>query len=252
MKKISTLLITLLIVFTMETISAQRRVLNNRQFEKKEGQWYRIENGNYFQVNNSVITVKFNKNVTSKVINSFNESQRVKVLRENFLKIIDLKIPDNSNPLDMVDSYLKSNLIEFAEVNTIGKSLGIPNDNYFSNQWHHEHEEDNEIDTPFAWEIETGSSDVIIAVLDVGTDIHHEDLKANIWVNPGEDINNDGIVWDINDLNGIDDDGNGRTDDLVGWNFNSDSNQVSGNDNHGTHVAGVFGAVTNNNSLYIF
>lgn len=42
---------------------------------------------------------------------------------------------------------------------------------------------------------------------------------GNVWVNPGEDLDGDGLVFDVNDLNGIDDDGNGIVDDLIGYDF---------------------------------
>ncbi|MFO0946519.1 MAG: S8 family serine peptidase [Planctomycetota bacterium] len=88
-----------------------------------------------------------------------------------------------------------------------------------------------------AWDITLGAPSIIIAVTDDGVDIDHEDLEANIWVNPGEIAGN-----------GIDDDGNGYIDDVNGWDFSSNDNNPNpvGSDSHGTHVAGIAAAVTNN------
>jgi len=87
---------------------------------------------------------------------------------------------------------------------------------------------------------------VIVAVLDTGVDYNHEDLAANIWINSGEDLNNNGVV-DAGDFNGIDDDDNGETDDIRGYDFSDDDNDPIDYHGHGSHCSGTIAAMGNNN-----
>ena len=99
------------------------------------------------------------------------------------------------------------------------------------------------IDAPRAWETSLGEG-VVVAVVDSGVDFAHEDLAANLWVNPGEDLDGDGIA-EPEDRNGLDDDGNGFVDDLRGWDFQGgESGDADPQDEngHGTHVAGIAAA----------
>jgi subtilisin family serine protease len=112
------------------------------------------------------------------------------------------------------------------------------------------------IRAPEAWSLSQGEG-VVIAVVDTGLDSAHPDMAANVWVNPGEDLDGNGVV-DPGDWNGIDDDGNGFVDDLQGWNFVGYGDELKDgtiflgtpdtfDDNgHGSHVAGTAAAVGNN------
>lgn len=149
---------------------------------------------------------------------------------------------EDINILDAVAAYEKNPFVEVAEPNFIGQAYLIPNDTHFNKQWglHNTGQtggtSDADIDGPEAWDIKTGSSNVIIAVVDTGIEYDHEDLSANMWTNSGE------IPW-----NGIDEDGNGYTDDYWGWDFFHNGSNPMDIDGHGTHCSGIAGARANNN-----
>ncbi|MEN6429176.1 MAG: S8 family serine peptidase [Phycisphaerales bacterium] len=129
--------------------------------------------------------------------------------------------------------------VEHAQPNYIYYPCSTPNDPEFPDQYAHQL-----IGMEDAWDISTGSKDIVVAVLDTGVDANHPDLKSNMWVNADEVPSN-----------GVDDDGNGYVDDIYGWNFGYDNNDVTpeidydfyyGVSGHGTEVSGVIAAVGNN------
>jgi subtilisin family serine protease len=132
--------------------------------------------------------------------------------------------------------------VVYAEANYRVKAINYtPNDEYFDNQWgmHNTGQtggvSDADIDAPEAWDVEQGSNEVVVGVIDSGIDYNHPDLIDNMWTNPGE----------IPD-NGVDDDGNGYVDDYYGYNFNNDTGDPWDDMFHGTHCAGIIAASGDN------
>ncbi len=141
--------------------------------------------------------------------------------------------------------------VDYAEPNYLRRPEAVPDDPFFDRLWHlfNTGQEVNtrtgtagaDIAAPEAWDMETGAPNVVIAVLDTGAAYDHPDLAPNVWTNAGEVP-----------ANGLDDDGNGYVDDVHGWDFvnadndPSDYSRGAAPDGHGTHVAGIIGAVGNN------
>ncbi|MBI5440468.1 MAG: S8 family serine peptidase [Deltaproteobacteria bacterium] len=121
--------------------------------------------------------------------------------------------------------------VEYAEPDYVLHALTTPNDPSYANLWGLA-----QIRAPAAWDGTTGSQDMVVAVIDSGIDYTHPDLKPNLWTNAAE----------LNGRPGVDDDGNGVVDDVYGLNAVANSGNPLDDDDHGTHVAGVIGAVGNN------
>jgi len=144
--------------------------------------------------------------------------------------LLTLKDSSRDNVVKAVEQLTLNAEIEYAEPDYVMQLREEPNDTYYSYQYSMP-----KISAPDAWDITTGSSSVVVGVIDTGIDYSHPDLAANMWMNPGE------IAGD-----GIDNDGNGYIDDVYGWNFADKNNDVMDGNGHGTHVAGIIGAVGNN------
>ncbi len=99
-------------------------------------------------------------------------------------------------------------------------------------------------DAARAWSITQGSREVIVAVIDTGIDVKHEDIFENLWINKGE-VGKDAKGRDKT-TNGIDDDGNGCVDDIHGCNFITMTGDLKDNHGHGNHIAGIIGAMGGN------
>lgn len=164
---------------------------------------------------------------------------------ENELALMAVLTVSSATDIEFLARHISSDpLVEYAEPNYFVKKDDIPNDPLYGELQHLP-----QVKAPQAWEISQGDTNVVIAVLDTGVDWDHPDLATAIWKNYNEIPNN-----------GIDDDNNGFIDDIRGWDFVTEvasdaypgedgdipDNNPMDFDGHGTHVAGILAALTNN------
>lgn len=206
-----------------------------------------------------------------KIENLKNKNKQHLTAKENHLLKRIQRAPKNANvpPLDRIytltfpegltDSELQDILkvyqadpsVEYAELNYTYSLFAIPIDDHYNDQWalnnigqdfpksgkyNYQTKLDADIDAPEAWDIQTDTSDIIIAVIDSGIDYTHRDLVNNLWKNLEEE----------NGITGVDDDGNGYVDDIYGVNFINNTGDPLDDNGHGTHCAGIIAAEGNN------
>jgi subtilisin family serine protease len=171
-------------------------------------------------------------------------------------KVLKIKTTSKNKDdvLRLVEEFSNSKYFKAASPNYFYKVALTPNDPLYPQQWGLNQTNNIDINAPQAWDNTTGNEQVVVAVLDTGVDLGHPDLASRIFENPAES--------GANASDGQDDDGNGYIDDVHGWdvttcqqwdtntgtcsvpkNPGNNTNDVEG---HGTFVAGIIGAVTDN------
>jgi subtilisin family serine protease len=213
-----------------------------------------ISKGNIKYLSNQMV-IKFKENVnadfTGRVFLPQTVSQKLSFMQVNdvtfFLKglkaienselnrIVVVKYSSELDPLQIIPLLKQDNNIEWAEPKFVYEFNYIPNDPEYSIQWHLA-----KVKAAEAWDISKGDTSVVIGIVDTGVDWDHPDLATNIWRN-----------WSEIPNNGVDDDNNGYVDDLRGWDFGGligipDNDPMEDRPDHGTHVAGIASAVTDN------
>lgn len=195
-------------------------------------------------------TVKFNKGTDLKTA-----AERLKQLGEISKVQTNGRIKRAYNT-DSKRIYLSDKALQ--QKSTRSAANGEPNDPGFTSQWHYrnlgegnydfENLNNNKVGAKAgcdvnaleAWKTCKGDSSIIVAILDEGVMYTHPDLAANMWCNPGESVQG----------TQTDGDGNGYEGDLHGYNFVTESGDITWTDandtGHGTHVAGTIAAVNNN------
>ncbi len=170
------------------------------------------------------IVVQIKENKESSLLSDFPDSKKI------LLNFYSVKVPEGKKVEEFLKEIQRKDYIKDADFNYGYKLDIIPDDYYFNSQWGLQ-----KVKAPEAWDYTTGSTDVYVAVIDDGVDFRHLDLQDNIWKNPNE-------ICD----NGKDDDKNGYIDDCYGWSAIEGKGSAVPKGSHGTHVAGIIGAVGNN------
>jgi len=161
-----------------------------------------------------------------------NPSMRMKG-DEDLAKFFRIKYDGNIDPTDMAKEVFEKNrdILEWAEPEFVYDMNFVPNDPVVGSQYHI-----GKINSYQAWDITQGDTNVVIGIVDSGSDFDHPDLAANIKYNYADPVD------------GLDNDANGYIDDFKGWDFyyyDNDPNIMGGSD-HGSHVSGDASQVTNN------
>jgi subtilisin family serine protease len=153
-----------------------------------------------------------------------------------------VEVPAGSDIVGLIEAYRLAG-VAWAEPDYYVYSTAVPDDPDYESgrQWYLHNTGQSgglpgaDIRAVEAWDRQSTASNIVVAVLDSGVRITHEDLAQNLWVNSGEIAGN-----------GLDDDLNGFVDDVHGINASDGSGDVRDVAGHGTHVAGIIGAVGNN------
>ncbi len=241
MKKITTLLI--LFISFQWAFAQEKNFVDNQLIVK------------FIQpVSHSVKQILSEKKFYIPEIDRLNKSYGLSTIKQvgnrRLNKTFVLSFAQAINVKEVVKQYLATGSFEYVEPNYIGKTQGvvgvetIPNDQLtYPWQWSL-HNDGTFPDAPStvgadismdnAWDIQQGSSAVIVAILDSGAFLNHPEFAGRIWVNPNE-------VAD-----GTDSDGNGLVDDINGWDFAYGDNTLEDVLGHGTNVSGIIGAQGNN------
>lgn len=176
-------------------------------------------------------------------------------------RIYRITFPEKYSPQEVARAFSLDPNVEYATPDFVREYDAVPNDPMYDLQWQLPN-----IMAESAWDVhkgQAGEEPVVVAIIDCGVDWRHPDLRQNTWQNLGEDADGDGHTieyvngyWNLDpgDDNDVDDDWNGYADDMIGWDFyaydltgnGSDPNPINVSRAHGTHVAGIAAAKTDN------
>jgi len=222
----------------------------------------------------SELIIKFKQEATEEEIDDLGIEQEAEEVYESpFTLARRWKVSPSKTVEEWEDFFDKNPLVEYAEPNYICYALWYPNDPYYVYQWHFDDDHTNNLggasSNPYggvngggirmeeAWPITSGSSNIVVAVIDTG--VAYEDypipsyesntVKRRVTTYEKAPDLAGTSFWQNGDEiagNGIDDDGNGYIDDINGWDFVNDDAHPNDNNAHGTHVTGTIAQTTDN------
>ena len=203
------------------------------------GKEHLLQNSTY--LNNTLNKIGAN---VSKVFADYKQIEKYPEMKSvGFDRLYEIEIPADADPINICAELMQNPDVEYACPIYVRFPNYSPNDPKKNQQY-----AISNMKLAQAWDITKGDPEITIAIVDSGTDWVHSDLAANIWSNPNET------------LNGVDDDDNGKIDDIRGWDFcattnlsqflqgdfGDDNNPTNTVNTHGTSVAGCASAVTDN------
>ncbi|WP_029522883.1 S8 family serine peptidase [Persephonella sp. KM09-Lau-8] len=195
--------------------------------------------GLFYYGNSEEVIVFLKKGISSSSINAQS------IVKKHKNRIV-VKVPEGKKVSDFIKELKKNPDVAYVIPNYKVYPQAVPNDPWYRDgyQWYLQNIEWDKVFDP-----SSSIPQVYVAVIDTGVDYTHPDIKDNIWINDGElleiDSNNNGI--DDGCENNNDDDNNGYIDDCYGYDAISGKGSAMDYDGHGTNVAGIIGATTNNN-----
>ena len=188
----------------------------------------------------AAIEITSHQQFLSEEVSRISLSDQRKIDQTGLNRIYEITYRAKKNIQEVIKLLMAEGNLEYAEPLYLNKTSVLPNDPEFLEGSQHSL---YQVKAPEAWEIQPNASNVVIAIIDSGSDLDHPDLEANIYINTADPVN------------GIDDDGDGFVDNYKGWDFvgassafaeDNDPNVKADSLDHGVHVSGIASAVSNN------
>lgn len=192
------------------------------------------------------VLIRYKASVAPNIIASFEAGNNLTLLQYfKHLNVRYYKLPSSLTVLDAIKILSQSPIVESVEPNYYRRPMFIPTDAHFRDQWglHNTGQTVNgrngvadiDINWPEAMDLFQANGPVIVAIIDSGIALDHPELIQNAWTNSAEIASN-----------GMDDDGNGYVDDVIGWDFFDSDNIPLDENGHGTLVASTIAASMDN------